>query len=82
MRGTKPSPFTRRQMVLGVVAATVLAVVTSMAAAIATPSPSPAAPTPGSSAPAKPGNAKKAQRATCTEGPNGLPVNCQAQVPA
>ncbi|HKF33435.1 MAG TPA: glycoside hydrolase domain-containing protein, partial [Jatrophihabitantaceae bacterium] len=82
MRGTKPSPFTRRQMVLGIVAATVLAVVTSMAAAVATPSPSPAPPTPGSSAPAKPGNAKKAQRATCTEGPNGLPVNCQAQVPA
>src|SRR5215475_418188 len=86
MRGTQPSPFTRRQIVLGVVAATVVALATSLPAAAATPSPSPAPPTPGSSAPAKPGNAAPGNgsktRATCTEGPNGLPVNCQAAVPA
>jgi predicted alpha-1,2-mannosidase len=56
----------------------------SAAPAMAAPSPAPSTtpPTPGSSAPASPGSATNAQRATCTEGPNGLPVNCQAPVPA
>jgi predicted alpha-1,2-mannosidase len=81
MRGTSPSPFSRRQMVLGIAAAAVFAVVTSMSAAVAAPSPSPAPPTRGSTAPTTAGSANKGHQATCTEGANGLPVNCQAPVP-
>jgi predicted alpha-1,2-mannosidase len=68
------------------VALAALAALTCLSAAPAmaapSPAPSPTPPTPGSSAPASPGSATSAQRATCTEGPNGLPVNCQAPVPA
>jgi predicted alpha-1,2-mannosidase len=78
------SPLSRVRIVTAWSAALVLTVAlfAAPAAASPTPSPSPGAPTAAPSAPGGNGGAKsKGAPAVCTEGTDGLPVNCPAQVP-
>jgi predicted alpha-1,2-mannosidase len=83
MRRTQLSPFSRRRVIVGLVAAAVLGGATSMSAvpAAAAPGPSPA-PQPGSSVPTRPSSDTTTLPAACTKGPNGHPVHCPGPVSA
>src|SRR5258706_2886590 len=81
MRGTQLSPFSRRRVIVGLVAAAVLGGAPSVSAAPAAAAPSPS-PAPSPSVPTRPSSAKPVPAAACTKGPNGRPVHCPGPVPA
>ncbi len=83
MRGTQLLPFSRRRVIVGLVAAAVLGGATSLSAAPAAAAPSPGpSPEPSSSVPTRASSAMTVPPAACTKGPNGHPVHCPGPVPA
>src|SRR6266545_3297046 len=83
MRGTQLSPFSRRRVTVGLVAAAVLGGATSLSAAPAAGAPSPSpAPAPSASVAARPSSAETLSSAACAKGLNGHPVRCPGPVPA
>src|SRR6266511_3126724 len=83
MRGTQLSPFSRRRVTVGLVAAAVLGRATSLSAAPAAGAPSPSpAPAPSASVAARPSSAETLSSAACAKGLNGHPVRCPGPVPA
>jgi predicted alpha-1,2-mannosidase len=80
MRGTQSSSFSRLRIVAGLSAA-VLGIATCLTAAPATAAPSPS-PSPAPSAKSSGSTAAAPTDIVCTEGLNGLPVNCPSQLPA
>ncbi len=88
MQRTQLSPGTRRRVIVGLIAAAVFGLSTSLAAApvaaASGPSPTPS-PSPGSGASLQHGDAtarSTASSAACTKGSNGHLVNCPAPIPA
>ncbi|HYU04175.1 MAG TPA: GH92 family glycosyl hydrolase, partial [Jatrophihabitantaceae bacterium] len=80
MRGTQGSSFSRLRIVAGLAAA-VLGIATCLTATPATAAPSPS-PSPAPSARSSGSTAAAPTDIVCTEGLNGLPVNCPGQLPA